>query len=199
QPWSALVARAKRVDMHRVRNVLHVLLASVPEDERHLVAHLLVGRARDANSTGLRDAFQPRRHVHAIPEDVVPVENNVAEVDADAELDSPLSGYRRVSLGHVALDIDGTTHRIHDAAELSQETVSSGFDDATAMLGDLGIDKRAQVVREPGMRALLIHAGQAAVASHVGCQDGGETSLYTFGGQSTPVSGCGRARDTAKP
>jgi hypothetical protein len=39
------------------------------------------------------------------------------------------------------------------------------------------------VVLEPSVRALLVQAGQAAIASHIGCQDGCEPSLYPLGSQ----------------
>src|SRR5438105_3120597 len=53
------------------------------------------------------------------------------------------------------------------------------------MLGDFWIDETAQVVAELKVRALLVEIGQAAIARHVGCQDGRKTSLYAFDRQDT--------------
>jgi hypothetical protein len=41
------------------------------------------------------------------------------------------------------------------------------------VLSDLAIYERAQVTLEPSVRSLFTLAGQAAVASHVGGEDGG--------------------------
>jgi hypothetical protein len=55
-------------------------------------------------------------------------------------------------LGHAALDIESTPDRIHHAAELSEQPISGVLDDPPTVLSDLGIDERAQMVLEPGVR-----------------------------------------------
>src|SRR5262249_28109461 len=81
------------------------------------------------------------------------------------------------------LNIKGTPYRVHHAGELGQQPISGVLDDAPTVLSDLGIDERAQMVREPGVRSLLVLAGQPTVARHVGRQDGSEPSLYALRGQ----------------
>jgi hypothetical protein len=87
-----------------------------------------------------------------------------------------------IALGHSPLDIKGTPHRIHHAAELSQHPVTGVLDNPPTVLGDLGIDEGAQMVLELGVRPFFIQASQPTVSSHIGRQDGGEPSL-SFGGQ----------------
>jgi hypothetical protein len=53
--------------------------------------------------------------------------------------------------GHGPLHINSTAHGIHYTAELSQQSISSFLDDPPAVLNDLGIDERAQVILEPGV------------------------------------------------
>ena len=57
-----------------------------------------------------------------------------------------------ISLGHFALYFNGATHRIDDAGEFEEQAVACGFDDATAMLLNLGVGqlapKRLQPQRE---------------------------------------------------
>jgi hypothetical protein len=42
------------------------------------------------------------------------------------------------------------------------------------------------VILELGVCSFLIQAGQAAIASHIGCQDGSEATLDALAGQDTP-------------
>src|SRR6476660_9256710 len=127
--------------MHRVRNILDGLLASVCKDEWHLIAHLLIGRAGDANAPGFRNPLQPCGHVHPVPEDVATVDHDIPDIDADAELYPPLLWHVGVAFNHAALDINSTAHRVHDTAELSQQPISGVLDNPPTVFGDLGIDK----------------------------------------------------------
>ena len=62
------------VDAHRAVDVLQPLLAQISELDRDLAADLVVSRRRDADTAGLRDAFEPRRDVDAVAENVVAIE-----------------------------------------------------------------------------------------------------------------------------
>src|ERR1700730_3259976 len=144
--------------MHRVRNVLHGLLASVPKGERHLIAHLLIGRAGDADATGLRNPLQPCGYVHAVAEDVATIDDDVADIDPNAKLDPLLLRHITVALGHAALNIEGTADRIHYTAKLSQHSIAGVLDNTAAVVGNLGIEKGAQVKLKLNVRALFILA-----------------------------------------
>jgi hypothetical protein len=44
-----------------------------------------------------------------------------------------------IALGHTALHVDSTAHRIDYARKLEQQTVACGLDDPAAVLSDLGV------------------------------------------------------------
>src|SRR5258706_453863 len=77
--------RAKGEGADRPRDVLHLLLPEIVENHRELVADLIADRPRNAQAAGLRQGFQPRRHVDAVAENVVRLDDDVADIDADAE------------------------------------------------------------------------------------------------------------------
>src|ERR1700757_4854150 len=83
--------------------------------------------------------FEARRDVDAVAEDVVLVDDDVAEIDADAEIDAPLGWHIGVARGHLALDLDRATNRIDHARELAEQTVARRVDYAAAVLLDLGV------------------------------------------------------------
>ena len=133
--------RVDVVDAHRPLDVLQRLLAGVLEGEIEPVAD--VSRT-DCRKRQCRPALamlsMPRRDVDASPIDVVVLEDDVAEVDADAELDAAVLRHIGVALAHPALDVGGAGHRVHHARELDQHAVAGELDDAALMLGDLAGD-----------------------------------------------------------
>ena len=134
--------------------------------------------ARDGDAAGRGDALQPRGHVHAVAENVVALDDDVADIDADAELDAAAFGHVGVALAHLALDFSGTGDRIHHARELDQHAVAGQLDDAAAMLGDLGVDEFVAMRLERRERGGLIDAHEAAVADHIGGQNSGQTAFH---------------------
>ena len=60
--------------------------------------------------------------IYAIAEDVSAIDDNIADIDAHAELDTPVRRHLGVALRHRALDLDGATHRIHHAREFHQHS-----------------------------------------------------------------------------
>src|SRR5258707_15452188 len=120
------------VNSHWVLDVLELLLASILESDIEFAPSVLLHPTRHADATGLCKALHACRHVHAITEDVATVDHYVADIDADAKLDALFLWHVDVALSHAALDINRTTHRVHYAAELSQQPISGVFDDTPA-------------------------------------------------------------------
>ena len=163
----------------RPDDVLDGLLAEILERDVEPVADLdlVAHRARHADAARLGQLLQTRGHVHAVAEDVVVLEDHVAEVDADAELDP--AGRRHVGVAprHAALDLDRALHRVGNALELDQQAVAGGLDDAAPVLGDRRVDQLEPVGLEARERAGLVGLHQPAVADHVGRQNRGQPAL----------------------
>ena len=83
-------------DADRPADVLDALLAEILEVDVEPVADLIAHRRGDADAARLGQRLEPRRDVHAVAEDVVVLDDDVAEIDADAELDGCAPpGHRR--------------------------------------------------------------------------------------------------------
>ena len=91
-----------------------------------------------------------------------------------------------VAFGHRPLYQDGTFDRIDDAAELRQQAIAHQLEDAAAVLGDLRLEQllavRPQAVERP--RFVLLH--EAAVADHVGGEDGREPAFHSQASPGAP-------------
>jgi len=168
---------------HRPRDVLDLLLAHVLEGDFKLVAHLVAHHPADAEPARLGERFEPCGDIDPVAKNIVLVDDNVAEVDPDAEFDAPVRRHIGVALGHLPLDFDGTPHRVDDALKLDQQPVAGGLDDAAAMLANLWVDELAPMCLQPGERPLLIGAHQPAVAGDIGRQNGRQPSLDALAGQ----------------
>ena len=117
-------------------------MAHIVIGDLDLAPDLAVSVIRDADAAGVRDAFEASRDVDAVAEDVVVVDDDVADMNADAKLDALCFGYIDIAVRHAALNLDGATHRVDRAAEFDQHSVAGGLDDAAPMLGDLRVDQR---------------------------------------------------------
>src|SRR6516164_6004325 len=162
--------------MHRPSNVLQRLFAQILEGEVELVAHLITHHPADADPARLGQRFQPRRDIDAVAINIVVVEDDVAEIDPDAELDAPRLPDLGVALGHPLLQLDRTAHRVDDAGKLDQQPVAGGLDDTPPMLFDLGIRDLTADRLQRGERPFLVRPHQPRIAGDIGGKDRGETA-----------------------
>ena len=72
----------QRINPHRPRDVLQVPLAEIDEIGVDPAAHVVVGRARNQHAAGLANALQPRCDIDAVAQNVVALDQDIAEIDA---------------------------------------------------------------------------------------------------------------------
>ena len=125
----------------------------------------------------LGDALQPRGDIDAVAHQIaVALLDHVAEMNADAKLDAPSGGTPALRSTIAVLHFNGAAHRVDDAAELDDAAVAGALDDAAVMDGDGRIDQIAAKRPKPRQDAVLVRAGEPAVADDVGDQDRCELS-----------------------
>jgi hypothetical protein len=172
--------RPHTIDLNRPNDIFEPLLTGVLKDNVKFALDVLQYSPRDANAARLSNPFEARRYIDSLTEDVAPVEHDISDIDADAELNPSFLRLAGIAFRHAPLDLDSTAHRIHYTTELSQQPIPGVLNHPPAVFSYLRIDKGAQVILELGVCPFLIQAGQAAVASHVCRQDGRETALNTL-------------------
>ena len=116
---------------------------------------------------GSQIEFKPCGDVHAVAENIVAVNNDVADIDADAEDDAFLVRNGSVSFDHLALDGHGAGDRVDDAGKIHQQPVAGGFDDASAIGGDRGIQMVFADSLERAQSSDFVGPHQATVADDV--------------------------------
>src|SRR5262249_26954096 len=80
------------VHTHWPADVLDLLLAHILKGEIDFVTDLITHNTAYTDPAGGGQCLQPRGNVHPVAEDVVRLNNPVAEIDADAELDALFRG-----------------------------------------------------------------------------------------------------------
>ena len=93
-------------------------------------------------------------------------------------------GKRAFPFAHRLLDLASAAHRLNGARELDQQAVAGGFNDAAAMLGDLGINQFAPMCLQPRKRPFLIRTHEPAVTRDIRGKNGGQLAFDAFRGQS---------------
>jgi len=66
-------------------DAFHRAIALIIKAQRQLAIHVIVDAVTNEYATEFGHAFQPRRHLDAVSEQVFLIRKDVAEIDADAE------------------------------------------------------------------------------------------------------------------
>jgi hypothetical protein len=118
-----------------VNNVLQLLLATVLERRIELAPYLPIGVVGYANAARLGDALKPSRNVDAIAKNIAFFDDDVADMNANAQFDPPIRRYIGVALAHPKLRFGCATHGVNGAGEFDQNSIAGPFHDAPAILG----------------------------------------------------------------
>src|SRR5476651_497214 len=119
----------------------------------------------DPSSRSLR--LQPSSYVDAVSVNVVTVDDDVAEINADPEDNAFALRDIGIADGHGHLDLDGAPGGIDSAGKFQQQPVAHSLDDAPAMRGDCRVEQVGSVHPEARERAALVPPHQAGVADHI--------------------------------
>src|SRR5262249_13581306 len=115
-----------------------------------------------------------RRNIHTVTHQIVALDHDIADMDADAQRQATLVVgflYRR-----------GAAYRLNSAGELDQEAVAHRLEEPPGVFGDLWLDHSGPQSLKPRQRPSLVAADELRVADHVGHQDRGKAALLGHSG-----------------
>src|SRR5207302_1249285 len=100
--------------------------AQWPVIEIELVLYLVIGRARQADPTGSREPLQTGRDIDAVAVEVIVIGNDdVTEIDADAQLEMTVRRQCRIEIACGLLHVNCAGKGIDDAAKIREQPVAS--------------------------------------------------------------------------
>ncbi len=166
------LADLKRIDPHRFGNVFERRRAEIADLQIEPRLDLAIRILGKTDRPGLSHPLQPRGDVDAVAHEIaVALLDDIADMDADTEFDSPLGRHAGVALDEAGLHFDRAAHRVDHAAELDDASVAGALDDAAVMGGDRRVDEIAAEAPKARESPVLVGAGEPAVADDIGDQD----------------------------
>jgi len=132
----------------------------------------------NADAARLCDRFKACGNIDAIAEDVVFIDDDIADVYSNTEFDSRLRQHVGIWRSHRTLNFHGTTRGIDHAGEFHQHPVTGRLNNATAMRSNCGIDEGFSCRLEPSQRAFLVGLHQATIAGDIRRQNSRKPSLH---------------------
>jgi hypothetical protein len=162
----------------RLGDVLDPVLPHGLEPEGEFLLHLSRHLARHADTVRIGQLLEPRGDVDAIAIAVLSLDDDLAEIDADADMDAPALWDVGVALGHAPLQAHYALDRIDDAAEFRQQFVTHKFEDAAVMAGDFRFEQflapRPEALE--GTLFVLLHKG--GVADDISANNGSKLTVH---------------------
>lgn len=126
----AHLRRRKRLD--RPFDVLEPQTAEFLEARIYAPDHGLVDRARDQDSARRHLGFQARRDVHPVAEQIVALNNQIAEMQPRAEQNDMVLGLAAAMVENRLVEFNHGRQCLDGAGEFDQDTVTRQLDDAPA-------------------------------------------------------------------
>ena len=163
--------------LDRPGDVLQIERAKLLERQIEPVMHMVAHRPRDADATRRTFGLEPRRHIHRVAMQISSIGNRVANVDPDAKADGSIGRLVAVMDRNLLLHLHGAAHRSVDAVEHDEQRVAAGLDDPAAMLLDRRVDQVAPQSTQPLEGSRVVQPDQAAVADHIGIDDGDQPTV----------------------
>ena len=114
--------------LDRARNVFYGLLPARLDFYWNLVAHLIRGRAGNIDAARFGQCLDAGGDVHAVAIDVIAVDDDITDIDADPELDGVVFGAARIEFAKLFLDLDRTGDGVDRACEFDQRSVTHELD-----------------------------------------------------------------------
>jgi hypothetical protein len=115
-------------------------------------------------------------NVDTIAKDIISVNDDVADVDADAENDKR-AGVPRVPLHHLFLNPYRAGYGIDGAGELNQHAIAGCLNDPAIVSGDCRINNIAPAGLQGRKRADLVSPHQSAIPGNIRCENSSQSPL----------------------
>jgi hypothetical protein len=165
------------VSADRARDIFEALLPEIRKADFDPARRVLLNPSGHTNPARLGQAFQPGSDVDPIAENIAILDNDIALMDPDPQLDAMVCRAIATVVRDLPLDLDRAAESIDDTDELDEEAVAAGLDQPAAMRGDRGIDRFRPDRPQSIEGSFFVHPDQARVAGDIGCQDRRQPTL----------------------
>src|SRR5262249_52785916 len=146
--------RDQGIGAYLTSNILEALLAQIDKFDRDFADNLFVSRRRNADAPRFSYPLEAGCDVDTVPKNIMRLNNNVADIDADAKSNAPVFHPGDCKFLDARLELHSGPNRFDRARKFRQESVAGVLHDATAVLRDRGLDSVRQECRQTCVRRL---------------------------------------------
>jgi len=154
--------------------------------ETDLGANLPASIIGNVDAARFRDSFDTHGNIDRVTKDIIAFYDNITDVNADTKFDPFVLRHIYILFGHATLDFVCTSHRINHAGELNERAVTGILDNASAILGDFGIEEDLPESFQLLQGPFFVDPYQAARACDIRRQYCRQSPLYVLVVQRAP-------------
>ncbi len=136
-----------------------------------MVLDQFVHPGRDADLARLRDMLDLVSDIDAVADQVLAVDQDIAEIDPDPEPHAAVLGHVRAHGFNSLLDVRGATQRFDRAGEFGHDAVARASEDPALMVCHQRLD-RLPARPQGAVGAILVRAHHATKFRDIGGKDG---------------------------
>ena len=140
----------------------------------------IVHDLRDVDAARLSERVEPCCDIDGVAEDVAVFDEDVVEIDPDAERDPTIGEQRLVQSRNCCTQGGGTTHGLDDALELDEPPVARPSDDMPTEFQDLRLDDFGPQEGQSGEAFGFISRREAAIPGEQNCRKSARNALCRF-------------------
>jgi len=144
-------------DTCRLGDVFQRLRPNVFESSVDLAANLIVDGRRDAYAAWLGYAFKASCDIHAVAENIVRLDDDVAYVDAHTKKKAPVFRVIVLKFANGALKAHSSPNSLDRARKLRQEPIPGVLHDAAAVFGYCRGDSISKERSQFGVRSFFVN------------------------------------------
>jgi hypothetical protein len=131
---------------------------------------LIVSSRRDADAARVRNALKTRRNVHSVAKNVMRLNDDVSDIDANAKLKPRIFAVSDRDLIDTALELHRSPNRLDRAWKLRQEAIAGIAYNAAPVFSDCRMDSLRQQHALFGVGSFFVIVHEPRIASHIGGQ-----------------------------
>jgi hypothetical protein len=143
--------------MYRPLDVLEFFEAAIDKLHIQTVAHIVMNPRRYTDPTRIGALLQTRGDIHAITMNVVAIDDDIAQIDADAQHQLLRRRDMGIAFGHALLDFQRTLGGFDNAGKFQQQPIAHGLDDTPATGRDRRVDQLSPMGAQCCKRAGLVN------------------------------------------
>ncbi|MFT7594378.1 MAG: hypothetical protein ACI8R4_001698 [Paracoccaceae bacterium] len=169
-----MVFRTQLIHLNRIWNILDQMGAAICKRYRQTLVNLFKHRTGHCHTTRRGQGLCPGGNIDPVAINVIVLDNNLAQVDPDAQVDPILSRLP----GHGVLNFYRALDSGCNTCEFNKRTIPHQLDQTPVMAANRRFNKGATRIKYPCQRGRFVLGHHPAEANHIPHHNGRKPSVF---------------------